>query len=179
MPFLLPGQAKVYAYCICWSLACQFTVFTPIHWRRAMQGIPDNLLLDDPPLTVRQDTDTATPRTPIPIYLMHGGSIPFCENPRCFCQRGKHAATLLYEQIATGKLWLAQLAASVSVAVDLLSDVPESCQLFGRSWEHCELPGAKECRLCRIRGYCPHCVAMPPPNAQPFTCTRHAGREVQ
>ena len=144
-----------------------------------MQGIPDDLLLDDLALTVRQDTDTATPRTPIPIYLMHGGSIPFCENPRCFCQRGKRAIALLYEQIATGKLQLAQLAASVSVAVDLLLDVPESCQLYGHSWERSVLPDAKECRLCGIHGYCPHCIAIPPPNAQPFTCTRHAEREVQ
>ena len=112
-----------------------------------MQGIPDNLLLDDPPFTVRQDTDTATPRTPIPIYLMHDGSIPFCENPRCFCQRGKRAVALLYKQIATGKLRLAQLAVSVSVAVDLLPDVSESCQLDGHSWERSELPGMKECRL--------------------------------
>jgi hypothetical protein len=142
-----------------------------------MQGIPDNLFLDDPQLTVRQDTDTATPRTPISIYLMHGGSIPFCENSRCFCQRGKRAVTFLYEQIATGKLRLAQLTASV--AIDLLPDVPESCQLYGHSWERSELPGAKKCTLCGIRGYCPHCVVIPPPNAQPFTCTRHAEREVQ
>ncbi len=144
-----------------------------------MQGIPDNLLLDDPPLTVRQDTDTATPRTSIPIYLMHSGSIAFCENPRCFCQRGKRAGAMLYEQIATGKLQLARLAANMSASVDLLPDVPESCQLYGHSWEHCELPGAKECLLCGIRGYCPHCVAMPPQGAQPFNCTRHAQREVQ
>jgi hypothetical protein len=144
-----------------------------------MQGIPDHLLLDDPPLTVRQDTDTATPRTPIPIYLMHGGSIPFCENPRCFCQRGKRAGAMLYEQIATGKLLLAQLAASMSVAVDLLPGVPESCQLYGHSWTYSGDKSVKECMLCGIRGYCPYCVAMPPQGAQPFTCTRHAEGEVQ
>jgi hypothetical protein len=86
---------------------------------------------------------------------------------------------MLYEQIATRKLQLAQLAVSVKIAVGLLPDVPESCQLYGHSWEHCELPGVKECRLCGIRGYCPHCVAMPPPNAQPLTCTQHAEREMQ
>jgi hypothetical protein len=144
-----------------------------------MQGIPDNLFPDDPPLTVRQDTDTATPRTPIPIYLMHGGRIPFCENPRCFCQHGKRAVTLLYEQVAAGKLQPAQLAVSLSVAVDLLPDAPKNCQLYGHSWEHCELPGAKECRLCGIRGYCPACTPQAPAGAQPFSCTRHAQREVQ
>jgi hypothetical protein len=144
-----------------------------------MQSIPDYLLLDEQRLTLRQDSDTATPRTPIPIYLIHGGGRPFCENPRCFCQRGKRAAVMLYEQIGMGNLQLAQLAACTQVVVDLLPGIPESCQLYGHSWEHCELPGTKECTLCGIRGYCPRCVAIPPPSAYPFTCTRHAGGEVR
>src|SRR2546429_2741287 len=104
-----------------------------------MQATRTTCFLAPPPFPVRRNPATATARTPIPIYLMHGGSTPFCENPRCFCQRGKRAGAMLYEQIATGKLRLAQLAASMSVAADLLPDVPESCQLYGHSWEHCEL----------------------------------------
>lgn len=155
-------------------------------------------MLDDQQAYVRQDTDTAHPRTPIPIYYIHDGDTPFCHNPRCFCQRGKRAGTMLYGEIAKGKLLLAQLAAAMErgeeavsntaemgqptrtvVYVELIDGIPEQCQLYGHSWRYSGDPGAKECALCGIRGYCPSCVSIPPPNARPFTCARHSQRQVQ
>jgi hypothetical protein len=47
------------------------------------------------------------------------------------------------------------------------------CQTYGHSWEVTEHPDVKECKLCHIRGFCPACTPIPPPNAHPFYCTRH------
>ncbi len=158
-----------------------------------MQAIPDSLLRDDPHAFLRQDTDTATPRTPVPIYLIHDLPTPFCQNPWCFCQHGKRAAQSLYGRIAEGDLVLAQLTAAIQsgedaisnttetsqptrtvIHVDLIPGIPEDCQLYGHSWQQITFPGEKECTLCHIRGYCPYCAVIPPPDAQPFTCTTHA-----
>lgn len=105
---------------------------------------------------------------------------------------------MLYGEIAKGKLLLAQLAAAMErgekavsntaemgqptrtvVYVELIDGNPEQCQLYGHSWRYSGDPGAKECALCGIRGYCPSCVSIPPPNARPFTCARHSQRQVQ
>jgi hypothetical protein len=156
-----------------------------------MQGL--HLLFDQYPAYVQQETDTATPRTPIPIYYIHNGSTPFCKNPCCFCQRGKRAGGMLYKDIAEGKLLLAQLAAvpqsgedamsyatgtqkssRIVIHVDLIPGVPEACQLYGHDWELTEHPDIKECKLCHMRGYCPGCTPVAPAGAQPFTCTHHA-----
>lgn len=163
-----------------------------------MQAIPTNFVLDDQQAYLRQDTDTAHPRTPIPIYYIHDGDTPFCHNPRCFCQRGKRAGAMLYGEIAKGELLLAQLAAAMEkgedavsnttetsqptrtvVHVELIDGLPEECQLYGHGWRSSGDPGAKECALCGVRGYCPSCVSMPPPNARPFTCARHGHRQVR
>ena len=145
-----------------------------------MQGRPDHRLLDNQHVYVRQDTDTATPRQQIPMYYMHSGTLPFCDTPRCFCQGGKRAGALLYKQLATGKLRLAQLAAvTTKISVDIQQGIPEGCQLYGHSWEDGDSPGAKKCSVCGVVGYCPYCIVLPPPDAQPFTCTKHAHRQVQ
>jgi hypothetical protein len=105
---------------------------------------------------------------------------------------------MLFGEIAKGKLLLAQLAAAMEsgedtasntaetnqptrtiVYVELIVGIPEACQLYGHSWRYSGDPGAKECTLCGICGYCPSYVSMPPPNAQPFTCARHSLRQVQ
>lgn len=127
-----------------------------------MQGTPYNLLLDEQ-FTLRQDTDTATPRTTIPIYLIHNGNTPFCSNTACFCQCGKRAAAMLYQEIAAGRLQLAQL----------IQEIPQDCQLYGHSWQVTEHPNVKECSLCHIRGYCPGCTPVTPANGRPFYCTYH------
>ncbi len=158
-----------------------------------MQGIPGNL--DGYLLSVRQETDTATPRTPIPIYHIHTHGKVFCQNPLCACHRHEAVLGAIDEQAFTLEAAAPLLAAAGKEAissavgtamptrtvihVDLIPGVPEDCQLYGHSWEYSSDPGAKECTLCGIRGYCPYCVVTPPPNAQPFTCTRHAVGEVQ
>jgi hypothetical protein len=152
-----------------------------------MQGILYNLLSDEQPIFLQHDTDTAHPRSPIPIYYIHGGSTPFCNNPLCFCQRGKRAGAFLYQKIAKGKLRLAQLAATESgssttttpqitrIHVDLVADIPEECQLYGHSWQITENRDVYECSLCHARGYCPVCTPLAPDGAQPFSCSAHAG----
>lgn len=50
----------------------------------------------------------------------------------------------------------------------------QDCLIYGHEWEQSELPGAKQCRVCGILGSCPSCVFLPPPDAQPFRCTRHS-----
>ena len=163
-----------------------------------MQALPGNFALDDQQACVRQDTDTAHPRTPIPIYSIHDGDAPFCHNPLCFCQRGKRAGAMLYGEIAKGQLFLAQLTTAMEwgedavsnsaetrqptraiVYVELIAGLPEDCQLYGHSWRYNGDPGVKECTLCGIRGYCPSCVSGPPRNARPFTCARHSNGQVQ
>ena len=161
-----------------------------------MHSRPTNRLLDDPPLTVREETDTASPRTPIPIYFIHDLTAPFCANPYCQCQKGKMAVHGLYQGIAANDFLLAQLTAGSKeeaarnatgtgegvrtvVTVTLTDGIPEECQLYGHSWEQGAFPNAKQCRLCGIVGYCPYCVSIPPPDAHPFTCTRHTRKQVQ
>src|SRR6266516_2821227 len=152
-----------------------------------MHRRPTNRLLDEPLLYVREETDTATPRTPVPIYFIHSLPAPFCANPYCQCQNGRLAVRGLYQGIAAKDFLLAVLAAAGSeeeaarnatgqpatvVTVTLTDGMSEECQLYGHSWEQGTFAGVKQCRLCGIEGYCPYCVSLPPPNAQPFTCTR-------
>ena len=127
-------------------------------------------ILGTPPFdelfTVQQDTDTATPRQQVPIYLIHGGSKPFCSTPSCFCQRGKRAGAVLYQDIAAGTLRLAQYQ----------TGTPQDCAVYGHDWQVTEHPDVKECLLCHVRGYCLRCTPVAPTGAQPFACTFHAER---
>lgn len=62
----------------------------------------------------------------------------------------------------------------------LVRQLPIRCQLYGHSWELTERSAVKECKLCRIRGYCPGCTPIAPAGVQPFACTAHTTlREVQ
>src|SRR5690242_4387206 len=100
------------------------------------QGTPYTHLAEELPSFLSQETDTATPRTPIPIYYMHDGRTPFCHTPVCFCQRGKRAGALLYGHIAQGKLQLVHLGqANIQISVELLPTGPDECQLYGHAWE--------------------------------------------
>jgi hypothetical protein len=62
---------------------------------------------------------------------------------------------------------------STVIHVPLLEGIPEACLLYGHEWEQSELPGAKQCHICGILGFCPSCVLLRPPDAQPFRCSRH------
>ena len=126
------------------------------------------------PLSLRQETDTAHPQLLIPIFYIHDGDTPFCNNAHCFCQRGKRAGAMMYQQIAEGKLQLVQLVhAPTQTPVRLLPTAPEDCQLFGHAWDVTEHQDVKECSLCHVRGYCPGCTPVAPAGAQPFLCTAH------
>jgi hypothetical protein len=63
----------------------------------------------------------------------------------------------------------------IVVHVDLDSNIPVICQLYGHSWQKTTQTGIKVCALCRLWGYCPGCTPIAPPNAQPFYCSVHAG----
>ena len=129
---------------------------------------------EERPLHLRQETDTAHPQLLIPIYYIHDGDTPFCQNAHCFCQRGKRAGATMYRQIAAGRLQLVQLVdAPTQTLVSLLPTAPADCHLFGHAWDLTEHPGVKECALCHVRGYCPGCTPVAPAGAQPFRCTYH------
>lgn len=145
------------------------------------QATPFNQLVREYPAYLQQETDTATPHSPIPIFYMHAGDVPFCANPSCFCQRGKRAGAMLYPEITAGKLLVAQVrtgnAISPSPAQGACTILDETrqpdCFSYGHSWELTESPDVKECSLCHVRGYCPACTRQPPAGAQPFSCTFH------
>jgi hypothetical protein len=139
-----------------------------------MQTVQYNLFVKEYPAYVQQDTDTATPRQPIPIYYIHDGDTPFCTNTSCFCRRAKRAGAMLYQEIAAGKLELAQF--TVHLHAPLIEGIPEECQLLGHTWELTESPDIKECAICHFRGYCPGCTPQAPAGATAFYCTSHTGR---
>lgn len=144
-----------------------------------MQGIPDQLHVELPQY-LPQATDTATPRSPIPIYYYHTEEQPFCTNVHCVCQRGKRAGAALYSHLISGTMLLAQVTARTEkVTVIIEQGIPEDCQLYGHTWQITEHPDVKECSQCGVRGYCPGCTPTQPAGAKPFCCTYHAGRQVQ
>jgi hypothetical protein len=157
-----------------------------------MQGF--HPLLDGHPSFLPQETETAHPRTPIPIFYIHSLRHPYCKKPLCPCQRQRREAASLMGYVADSQLLLADAAlliderreATMSSAtgtpqttrihVDLVPGIPEECQLYGHDWQITEHRDVQECTLCHIRGYCPGCTPLAPANAQPFTCSEHAGQ---
>jgi|SRR5437016_7306255 len=153
-----------------------------------MQAIPKHLLINEHPAFVRQETDTAHPHTPIPIFYIHDFPTPFCRNPLCFCQRSKLDADKLLGNIAQGSCLVLDATSLIDagsttgtdqptktlISVDLIPGIPEECQLYGHSWQITEHPDVKECTLCHIRGYCPGCSPVAPARAHPFNCSVHA-----
>lgn len=128
------------------------------------------------PLYLPQETDTATPRTPIPIYYFHTQERPFCQNQQCVCQRGKQAGAALYPHLIRGTLLLAQVNTAAEI-VPIAPGTPDDCQMYGHAWEITDHPDIKECQACHISGYCPGCTPTPTIHAQPFLCTYHARRQ--
>jgi hypothetical protein len=150
-------------------------------------------LLDEYPDFLPQETETAHPRSPIPIFYIHSLRKPYCHNPLCPCQRQRHEAMRLMGYVADGQLLLADAAVLVeervvvrnsttttpqitSVHIDLVPGIPEECQLYGHTWQITEHVDVHECTLCHVRGYCPGCSPLAPAGAQPFTCSAHAGQ---
>jgi hypothetical protein len=76
-----------------------------------MQGL--HLPLEEYPGVLEQDTDTATPRTPIPIFYIHSLEHPFCGNPLCACGRTQKEAARLLGFINEGILAVQEAAALI------------------------------------------------------------------
>ena len=55
-------------------------------------------------VTLRTETDTATPRPVIPIFLFHSVKTPFCNQSGCWCQSGKAEAVKLMAAIQHGDM---------------------------------------------------------------------------
>jgi hypothetical protein len=50
------------------------------------------------------DTDTAVPRTPIPIFYIHEGDHPFCLTPGCICHTHEAEMKTLLQGVLDGDL---------------------------------------------------------------------------
>ena len=148
-------------------------------------------LLDEYPDFLPQESETATMRTPIPIYYIHSLKKPYCNNALCPCQRQRREAIRLMGYVADGQLLLADAALLMEeravmsstttprqtrIHVDLIPGVPEECQLYGHTWQITENRDVYECSVCHLFGYCPMCTPLAPNNAQPFYCSAHAGQ---
>lgn len=158
-----------------------------------MQGFDP--LFDGYPAFLPQETDTATARSPVPIYYIHSITHPFCGNPRCACHRRSRDIARLFGYLTEGLVTLRAAAAllrdgseaslgdgagtlpTTDTATErdgtYVGDLPISCQLYGHSWESTGTPFMKECALCGIRGYCPGCTPFITQGAHPFFCTAH------
>ena len=163
-----------------------------------MQGRrSDYSKLSEPLLFLREVTDTATPRTPIPIYFIHELNAPFCSNQTCQCQRSRIAINWLYLGIESRELTLAQVERSITTELEEDNNIPPTyfypkyggvcsdelpalCAMYGHDFEETNEAGVKACRLCFTRGFCPGCTPISPHSAQPFLCTTHTPKsEVQ
>ncbi len=58
------------------------------------------------PLTLAITTDTQTPQTVVPVFLIHSLQNPFCNNPRCVCQEQRKQKTSLLASIIRGEITL-------------------------------------------------------------------------
>jgi hypothetical protein len=75
-----------------------------------MQGTSQKPELESHHAFLHQDTDTASPSTPVPIFCIHGFEQPFCTRENCDCQRQPQAVRRLFIQIIEGKLELERAA---------------------------------------------------------------------
>ena len=76
-----------------------------------MQGsTPFHYQLTDMPALPAQVTDTASPRTPIPVYYIHSLKAPFCSNPLCRCHWQQREVMRLLGNIVEGNLTLKEAA---------------------------------------------------------------------
>lgn len=52
-------------------------------------------LLKKPLITIQTDTDTATPRSVVPVYFVHSLDEPFCSKPFCECHAHQEQVMML------------------------------------------------------------------------------------
>ena len=55
-------------------------------------------------ITLFFDTDTAVPRTPIPVFYIHEGDHPFCLTPDCLCHTNEAQMKALLQGVLDGDL---------------------------------------------------------------------------
>src|SRR5258708_582641 len=83
----------------------------PVNSKRSdMQGF--TLPLEEYSAVLRQDTDTATALTPIPILYFHSFTHPFCGNPLCTCKRTQQDAARMLGFVNEG-IYAVQEAAAL------------------------------------------------------------------
>jgi len=59
--------------------------------------------------TLSFTTDTQTPQTAVPVFLIHTLKQPFCSQPSCACHRNQVAAIALLAAIDQGALTLGEV----------------------------------------------------------------------
>ncbi|HEV2581041.1 MAG TPA: hypothetical protein VGT44_09325 [Ktedonobacteraceae bacterium] len=47
------------------------------------------------------------------------------------------------------------------------------CAYYGHTWQRIGLSNEKQCTVCFLKGYCPGCTLVAPPDAHLFFCTKH------
>ena len=47
------------------------------------------------PIYLRQENDTASPRSVVPVYFVHAIDAPFCTNPHCICHQSLIEVSML------------------------------------------------------------------------------------
>jgi hypothetical protein len=76
-----------------------------------MQGTdPFYLPLSEYPPVLPYDTDTATPRSKIPIYPIHSLQQPYCRDENCACRRRQKEVAKLLGLITEGIMTLREAA---------------------------------------------------------------------
>jgi len=76
-----------------------------------MQDIPPfSVPLTDYPPLLSHVTDTATPRTPIPLYYFHSFEQPFCNDPTRQCHWKQQEVRRLLARTLQGELTLREAA---------------------------------------------------------------------
>ncbi len=76
-----------------------------------MQGFdPLHLPLSEYPPILLFETDTATPRSQIPMYYIHDLKQPFCRNFACQCHQPQREVARLLALINEGIMTLAEAA---------------------------------------------------------------------
>ncbi len=61
------------------------------------------------PLTLAFQTDTRTPQSVVPVFLIHTLAQPFCSQPSCVCHQNPVAVTALLAAIDQGALVLEEI----------------------------------------------------------------------
>lgn len=130
------------------------------------------------------------------LFLLSDGSLDLLANDeqtpyladnglRLDCEETYRLFVSLHEQFKPRGTWhrlgthtartlrFAEVAIRTQHTLLLLDSIPDTCQLYGHSWQGTAHPDVQACALCHLRGYCPGCTPVPPEGTKPFYCTTH------